>query len=252
MAYNQIKKIKFEKGFYILTINTNKYPIDEFFYEDLLAYEGKVLEVSDMLNLIAFSSACKTLKKLYKKIFNHSLSTFEVKQKLKSDEISEEHIKLIIDKLKQSNYLNEDDFIAYHKEIYENKKGKQAFKRFLQSKHISNKKIELAMLEFNENKDYVYTYAESFIKNKVGSTNVLKQKLYVSLLNKGFEKSLIEEVIDKLSFDNEEKNLRIDAKKMIKKYPNDYYKVLTKLLSKGYKSQLIKEILKQEGVQYEN
>ena len=57
MAYNQIKKIKFEKGFYILTINTNKYPIDEFFYEDLLAYEGKVLEVSDMLNLIAFSSA---------------------------------------------------------------------------------------------------------------------------------------------------------------------------------------------------
>ena len=51
---------------------------------------------------------------------------------------------------------------------------------------------------------------------------------------------------------NEEKNLRIDAKKMIKKYPNDYYKVLTKLLSKGYKSQLIKEILKQEGVQYEN
>lgn len=252
MAYNQIKKIKFEKGFYILTINTNKYPIDEFFYEDLLAYEGKVLEVSDMLNLIAFSSACKTLKKLYKKIFNHSLSTFEVKQKLKSDEISEEHIKLIIDKLKQSNYLNEDDFIAYQKEIYENKKGKQAFKRFLQSKHISNKKIELAMLEFNENKDYVYTYAENFIKNKVGSTNVLKQKLYVSLLNKGFEKSLIEEVIDKLSFDNEEKNLRIDAKKMIKKYPNDYYKILTKLLSKGYKSQLIKEILKQEGVQYEN
>ena len=108
------------------------------------------------------------------------------------------------------------------------------------------------MLEFNENKDYVYTYAENFIKNKVGSTNVLKQKLYVSLLNKGFEKSLIEEVIDKLSFDNEEKNLRIDAKKMIKKYPNDYYKVLTKLLSKGYKSQLIKEILKQEGAQYEN
>ena len=252
MAYNQIKKIKFEKGFYILTINTNKYPIDEFFYEDLLAYEGKVLEVSDMLNLIAFSSAGKTLKKLYKKIFKHSLSTFEVKQKLKNDEISEEHIKLIIDKLKQSHYLNEDDFITYHKEIYENKKGKQAFKRFLQSKHISNKKIELAMLEFNENIDYVFTYAENFIKNKVGSTNVLKQKLYVSLLNKGFERSLIEEVIDKLSFDNEEKNLRIDAKKMIKKYPNDYYKVLTKLLSKGYKSQLIKEILKQEGVQYEN
>ena len=56
MAYNQISKIKYEKGLYILTINGNKYTLDEFYYEDLLAYVGKVLEVSDMLTLIAFSS----------------------------------------------------------------------------------------------------------------------------------------------------------------------------------------------------
>ena len=85
MAYNQISKIKYEKGFYILTINGNKYTLDEFYYEDLLAYVGKVLEVSDMLTLIAFSSSCKTLKKLYKKIFNHSISTYEVKAKLRKE-----------------------------------------------------------------------------------------------------------------------------------------------------------------------
>ena len=252
MAYNQIQKIKFEKGVYILTINNNKYPIDEFYYEDLLAYEGKVLEVSDMLTLIAFSNSHKTLKKMYKKIFNHSISSYDLKSKLKKDQISEEHISLIIKKLKENNYLNEDDFIAYYKEIYEIKKGKNAFKRFLESKYISSKKIKLALLNFNENDDYVYNYALRFVKNKVGSANVLKQKLYASLLNKGFDKSLINKVIDSMSFDNEEINLKKDAIKIIKKYPNDYYKIYQKLLAKGYKGSLIKVILKEEGVNYEN
>ena len=244
MAYNQISKIKYEKGFYILTINGNTYTLDEFYYEDLLAYVGKVLEVSDMLTLIAFASSCKTLKKLYKKIFNNSISTFEVKSKLRKDEVSEDHINLVIKKLKERNYLNEDDFINHYKEIYQIKKGKEAFKRFLESKYISTKKINNALLEFEENEDFVYNYANNFIKNKVGSKNILKQKLYANLINKGFEKSLINKVIDSLEFINEDKNLLIDAKKMIKKYPNDYYKVLNKLMIKGYKSNDIKKILK--------
>ena len=252
MAYNQISKIKFEKGFYILTINNNKYPIDEFYYEDLLAYEGKVLEVSDMLTLIAFSSSAKTLKKLYKKIYAHKISTFEVKQKLKNDEISEEHINLVISKLKDSGYLKEIDFINYYKEIYQIKKGKAAFKRFLESKYISSKSISLALQEFNENEDFVYNYATNFVKNKVGSKASVTQKLYASLINKGFEKELINEVISKLSFENEDKNLLIDAKKIIKKYPNDYYKVVNKLIAKGYKSSKIKEIIKKEDIFYEN
>lgn len=244
MAYNQISKIKYEKGFYILTINGNTYTLDEFYYEDLLAYVGKVLEVSDMLTLIAFASSCKTLKKLYKKIFNNSISTFEVKSKLRKDEVSEDHINLVIKKLKERNYLNEDDFINHYKEIYQIKKGKEAFKRFLESKYISTKKINNALLEFEENENFVYNYANNFIKNKVGSKNILKQKLYANLINKGFEKSLINKVIDSLEFINEDKNLLIDAKKMIKKYPNDYYKVLNKLMIKGYKSNDIKKILK--------
>ena len=252
MAYNQISKIKYEKGFYILTINGNKYTLDEFYYEDLLAYVGKVLEVSEMLTLIAFANSHKTLKKLYKKIFNHSISTYEVKVKLKKDEISEEHINLIINKLKDKNYLNEDDFINYYKEIYQAKKGKAAFKKFLESKYISTNKINNALLEFNENDEYVYNYAKNFVKNKVGSEKLLKQKLYANLLNKGFEKQTINKVIVSLEFDNEDKNLQIDALKMIKKYPNDYYKVLNKLMIKGYRSCEIKEILKKEGAFDEN
>ena len=89
MKPNQIKKIKFKNGYYILIINSNEYSIDEYYYQHLLPYEGKVLEVSYMLELIAFSSASKILKKTYKKIFNHSICTYELKSILRKNEIIE-------------------------------------------------------------------------------------------------------------------------------------------------------------------
>lgn len=252
MKPNQIKKIKFSKGYYILTINSNDYPIDEYYYQDLLPYEQKILEVSKMLELIAFSSACKILKKNYKKIFNHSICTFELKSTLRKNEIIEEHIKLIINKLKEDSYLKDEDYIKHYKEIYELKKGKNAFKKFLESKYIKKELIDDVMLTFNENVTYLESYAHSFIKNKVGSSSMLKQKLYASLINKGFSKDLINKTIDNLVFENEDLNLKKDAIKLIKKYPNDYYKVYNKLLAKGYKNSIIKEILKKEGFSYES
>ena len=252
MKPNQIKKIKFLKGYYILTINSNEYSIDEYYYQHLLPYDGKVLDVSTMLELIAFASASKVLKKAYKKIFNHSICTYELKSTLRKNEIIEDHIKLIINKLKEDSYLKDIDYINHYKEIYQIKKGKNAFKKFLESKFINQELINNALEEFDENEDYIISYAEAFIKNKVGSEAMLKQKLYANLLNKGFSKSLINETIDKLSFENEDSNLTKDAIKLIKKYPNDYYKVFNKLLAKGYKSSNVKEILKKEGFKYEN
>ena len=148
--------------------------------------------------------------------------------------------------------IKDIDYINHYKEIYQIKKGKNAFKKFLESKFINQELINNALEEFDENEDYIISYAEAFIKNKVGSENMLKQKLYANLLNKGFSKSLINETIDKLSFENEDSNLTKDAIKLIKKYPNDYYKVFNKLLAKGYKNSNVKEILKKEGFKYEN
>ena len=93
---NTITKITSKKNNIVLHINNNTYPIDSYYYECILPYVGKVLEVSQMLELIAFSSSCDILKKIYPKLFNHSISTFELKQKLKSKEISEDKMNEII------------------------------------------------------------------------------------------------------------------------------------------------------------
>ena len=45
-----------------------------------------------------------------------------------------------------------------HKEIYEAKKGTNAFKKFLESKYISSNKIQIVLQEFNENEDIDYMF----------------------------------------------------------------------------------------------
>lgn len=251
MIANQISKVKLEKKNYILIINEHQYTIDPYFYECILPYQGKVLDVKTMLDVISFSKANSILVKMYKKIFNHSYSTYEVKSKLKNNDIPEEDINRIIFFFKDEGLLKEEDFIMYHKERFIYRKGKKAFKTFLESKYISSKAIEKAMDEYVENTDFVYEYAKRYIKNKVGSEKMLKQKLLLQLTNKGFDKKIIEEVILSLTFENEDENLKKEIIKYIRKYPNDKYKVISKLAGKGYNINRIKKMM-EEGINNEN
>ena len=102
------------------------------------------------------------------------------------------------------------------------------------------------------NSDYI-----DVISSKYKSTiqGISMNKTGADIINKWVNTNtngLINKVIDTMSFDKEEDNLKIDARKIIKKYPDDYYKIYSKLLSKGYKGSLIRKILKEEGVKYEN
>lgn len=252
MKANQINKISVKKGFYILNINNNEYTIDEYYYECILPYEGKVLEVSQMLELIAFSNASAELKKLYKKIFNHSISKFEVKTKLLNKQINEEQVKLIIDRLSNEGLLNDQDLIDYYKESFKLKKGKKAFKSFLISKRINPRLIDNAILEYDEDVDLALNYAKSYIKNKTNSNIALKQKVFAMLLNKGFSEDTIEYVLSNLEFNDENISLKKEIKKYLVKYPNDFYKIISKLANKGYNVKDVKKILMEEGMSYEN
>lgn len=252
MQVNQIQKIKVKKNTFILTINNKDYPIDSYYYECVLPYEGKVLDVSQMLEMIAFSSAIVPLNKIYSKIFNHSLSTYEVKEKLKQQNILENHIKLILQFLKKEGHLNDNDFISYHQEIYEQKKGKNAFKNFLIQKHIAPSFIDKAMETFQENEEYAYLYAQKYLEKKVASNAMKKQLILANLIHKGYSQKTIQNVLYQLTFQNEEENLRKEIQKYIKKYSQDSYKIISKLANKGYNVKEIKRILKEERLSNED
>ena len=102
--------------------------------------------------------------------------------------------------------------------------------------------------EYNENYEYALSYANSLIKSKTNSNEMLKYKIKVNLLNKGFSYSVIDYALENVTFNEEQINLKKDLEKVLKKYPNDCYKVISKLAIKGYNVNEIKKALKEEGV----
>ena len=77
---------------------------------------------------------------------------------------------------------------------------------------------------------------------------MLKYKIKTNLLNKGFSYSVIDYALENVTFNEEQINLKKDLENVLKKYPNDCYKVISKLAIKGYNVNEIKKALKEEGV----
>lgn len=248
MKTNQISKIKNKGQDYIISVSNEDYVVDNYYYSCLMPYVGKKLDNDLIDELVAFSNAKTTLKRQYKKIFVHSISSYELKKKLEVQNILEDHIKLIINRLKNENLLNDEDFVNYYFESYKQKKGKNAFKKFLITKNINSELINKTMDLFEEDESLALKYANSFLKNKTGSTLILKQKVYAMLVNKGFMTKTIENVLEKISFNNEKNSLVKEVRKYLIKYPNDNYKIISKLANKGYNVKEIKEILMEEGM----
>lgn len=249
---NKIINIKKNKEFYTITINKDDYTIDSYFYECLLPYNGKIVDNNTLKEIKAFSNAHILLKKMYNKIFSFSISTFELKDYLIRNGISDDDLKIIINFLKQENHLNDENFANNFKEHYELNKGVKAFESFLISKRVNKNIIDKVINEYNENYDYAMSYANLLIKNKTSSNEMLKYKIKANLLNKGFSYDVINYVLNNITYNDEQINLKKDLQKIIKKYPSDYYKVVSKLAIKGYNVDEIKKALKEEGVKNED
>lgn len=245
---NVITSIKKDKSFYILTINNQSYTIDSYYYECLLPYNNKEIDATTLKEIKAFSLAHVSLKKIYNKLFLNEISTYELKVYLTKNEIDSDSIDIIVNFLKNEGHLKEEDLINHFKEHYEINKGIKAFEAFLTNKKISRNSIEKAINEYNENYEYALSYANSLIKSKTSSNEMLKYKIKANLLNKGFSYSVIDYVLENVAFNDEQINLKKDLEKVLKKYPNDCYKVISKLAIKGYNVNEIKKVLKEEGV----
>ena len=243
-----ITNIKKDKNFYTISINNKSYTIDNYYYECLLPYNDKEIDNNTLKEIKAFSLAHESLKRIYNKLFLNEISTYELKVYLSKKEIDSDSIDIIISFLKNEGHLKEENLINHFKEHFEANKGIKAFEAFLASKKISRNSIEKALNEYNENYEYALSYANSLIKSKTNSNEMLKYKIKTNLLNKGFSYSAIDYALENVTFNEEQINLKKDLEKVLKKYPNDCYKVISKLAIKGYNVNEIKKALKEEGV----
>ena len=243
---SQIKPIKY--GF-ILQINQDEYLIDEFLYQKILPYNDKEIDIEVFSLIQVFAKTYNLLKPLYKKIYQHELSVHDVQQYFDKNDIVYDDYQLIIQSFQEEGYLNDNQFIEHYKKKYEKNQGKKAFKFFLNSHHIALSEIEKALENYLENDEYVKNFIQQQNKKNTHSAKQLKYKIKAALIQKGFSTEIIEmnlDLIDNDDFDN----LKRDYEKLLARNEKKIYKIISKLVNKGYNIEEVKKLVK-GGEDYE-
>lgn len=243
MTYT-IEHLKAKKEGIMIQINQQIFYCDEYIYKVLLPYEGKHLDFDQYQLLIAFANAHQVLKPLFKKIFNQQISKNELKSILEKEEISISNITLIIDQLMDDGYLDDKNFITYHQPLFEENKGKKAFKDFLMMHRISSILIEEALATYQENEDFVKEYIEKLKNSNHSSNKILKYKIMQKLYVRGFSEQTIQKVLKEICFDSDLENLKHDYQQILAKNEKNKYKIISKLINKGYN---VEDVLKIVG-----
>lgn len=159
-----------------------------------------------------------------------------------------------ISKLEKEGYLNKDAYI------------KAFINDQINLKNIGPLKIKNELINKGLNELEFINYLNSFSKkiwldkiskiikkevssNRTKSNSMLVIKITNELINKGFEKSMINEEINKIEFSNDFEILKKDLNKLYKKYEKKYsneelkYQLLNKLWQKGYDKEKIMKAL---------
>lgn len=243
----KIKKYTKDKG------NKYKVLIDDInytLYDDVIVKYSLLLkdEISEKeLNAIVeendkLSSYYDSIKYITKKM----RSKLEIKEFLRKKMVNEKVIDETIKKLEENHFLNEELFIkAYvNDQINLTNNGKNKILKGLvklgidndsASTYLDNIDNEVFMSKINKYVD------KKISTNKNSSIYMLKNKIMTDLINLGYEKSDIVEVLNSKEINDDEAKKREYEKikrSLEKKYSGDVleYKVREKLYRKGFRS----------------
>lgn len=136
-------------------------------------------------------------------------SAFELKVKLQKKRFNKDDIAPIIQDFQDRGYLSDRDFaFRYAEEAISKKKGLIKIKGELISKGINREIIDEVMSSV-EDEESLLENAKSLANRKLSSLkhkslekNQLKQKLYSHLISKGYNHTIIRQVIDELLSEN--------------------------------------------------
>ena len=243
----KIKKYTKDKG------NKYKVLIDDInytLYDDVIVKYSLLLkdEISEKeLNAIVeendkLSSYYDSIKYITKKM----RSKLEIKEFLRKKMINEKVIDETIKKLEENHFLNEELFIkAYvNDQINLTNNGKNKILKGLVKLGIDNDQAS-TYLDNIDNEVFmskIDKYVDKKIStNKNSSIYMLKNKIMTDLINLGYEKSDIVEVLNSKEINDDEAKKREYEKikrSLEKKYSGDVleYKIREKLYRKGYRS----------------
>lgn len=185
---------------------------DEDLVVDKRLVPGKLLNTSDVEQLLFEAEVGKLMERMYG-LFNIRLrSEKEIKDYLKNlsfkrkvkdqEEISVQAVKLLISKLKEKKLLNDKEFARNWFEARSKKKGAQAVKGELYKKGISKEIIE-NVVNTHSSVNQQEEVAEKLLDKRWPRLQNLpvvekKRKAYEFLLRRGFDMDLVKETVEKI------------------------------------------------------
>lgn len=180
--------------------------------ETVLKHRLKVgLEVSEkqLKEIITESEKVEALNKAVDYISKRLKTKREVKDYLLKKGYSEEIAWYCVDKLKEYNYINDEEFSKRYIESTSKTQGKRLTQYKLMMKGVKKEDIDLAYenVEIDQKKD-AYLIAVKHFKNKEATKENLS-KTYRYLISKGFSYDEATFAIDKIKEDNDGEDFNV-------------------------------------------
>ena len=189
-------------------------------------------------------------------ILKHQRALSEVIEYLDKFEISDNEKNKIIDKLKSNGLINDIQYVRSYisDSINLSKDGPNKIKKYLLDKNIDEIVIDEELSKIDE--DILIDKVLKIIKKKFDSNTKyskyqLKQKISLELINLGYDKDLIDSLINNFDFNENdllEKEYNKIYNKLSKKY-NGYElsnKIKQKLYAKGFDINLISDLIQKK------
>jgi len=219
----------------------------------------KGLELDDLdLTEIHFDDEVKKAMNMAAGFLSHRMrSAKEVHDYLATKEIDGPIILEVLHKLTELNYVNDKEFAHafVRTQVNTTVKGPEVIKKELIEKGIDKEIIETALNEFGI--DYQLESAKKIAEkaakqSKMSSNQVLKQKVEQALLRKGYNWSIIQQVLEESNFEKEDNEIwealvfqGEKAHRKYQKYEGFAYsqKMKQALFRKGFAIELIEKFI---------
>ena len=252
---NVIKSIKVYKDHITISFSKReKLQISKEAYLTAYLYEGKSLSKKEIAKLVEITAISTLLNYALSLVSKRHYSERKMYEKLKAKESNHAAIIAVINKLKESDLLNDqaymEDLIAWDNE---RKFGKKKIVEHLRKEGIPEHLIQKVRFshsnELKKAKGLIPKLDKKY--SRYGYENK-KQHVFQALLAQGYDYDVAKEALNDVKKDKpkeEKTKLLNDFKKIQKRYANKYegyqlkQKIYTALSNKGYKHSEIKEVL---------
>ena len=229
-------------------------------YEEVILENGLLFHkyINEDLHqkLLKDSEYYKIYNKVLDMINRRLRSEYEIKNYLQRQEVSENDIESILENLKKINLINDEKYaIAYtNDKINLSLDGPIKIRKYLEEQKIKEEYINNALENIDKNtiKGHIEKIIDKKIKTNTKYTAfILKQKIMIYLINLGYKKEDINEILETRQIENKNSKKEMDKvyNKLIKK--NEGYELYTKLknslFKKGYSKEEIDDYINEKS-----